>query len=332
MALRRDPVGRPTKGGGVTRLTLVVAFATALVVGGGIRAHAEESRRPLRRSVAEKAAAAGESPVLVQSRPVVLGPYQRLFAVTPASTETWQGATAPPPPERKHTGVSALIRTTASDFAAFPRRRSTWVILGIAAAAAAAAYPFDDELNEEFKEADNLRRVLKPGKYLGYAWVQGGAAIGLYLVGRFAIEPEAGTHTNRISHLGFDLLRANLVTQAFTFGIKSAVRRDRPTGECCAFPSGHASLTFATAAVLERHFGYRASWPMFVIAGYVSASRLTDNRHFLSDVLFGSALGMASGWTVVGRHGRQDFTFVPVPVHGGVAVAASWTPTAAVGR
>ena len=138
--------------------------------------------------------------------------------------------------------------------------------------------------------------------------------------------PDEGTHTNKVSHLGFDLLRANIVTQALTYGVKVAVRRDRPTGECCAFPSGHASVTFATAAVLERHFGYRASWPMFVIAGYVSASRLTDNRHFTSDVLFGSALGMAAGWTVVGRHGRQDFTFMPVPVRGGVAVMASWAP------
>ena len=57
----------------------------------------------------------------------------------------------------------------------------------------------------------------------------------------------------------------------------------------------HVSITFASAAVLERHLGYRASLPMFAIAGYVSASRLTDNRHSLSDVLFGSALGMAGG-------------------------------------
>jgi membrane-associated phospholipid phosphatase len=139
------------------------------------------------------------------------------------------------------------------------------------------------------------------------------------------MEPVAGTHTNKVAHLGFDLLRANLVTQALTYGIKVSVRRDRPTGECCSFPSGHASMTFATAAVLERHFGYRASWPMFAVAGYVSASRLTDNRHFLSDVLFGSALGMAAGWTGVGRHGRQDFTFFPVPTRGGVALSGTWT-------
>jgi membrane-associated phospholipid phosphatase len=241
-------------------------------------------------------------------------------------TSLAQGAAAQPPPEPQHTGLDALVRSTASDFAAFPRRKSTWVILGIGAGAAAIAYPFDDELNEEMREADGLRKVLKPGKYLGYAWVQAGAAIGLYVVGRYAMEPVEGTRTNKVSHLGFDLLRANIVTQAFTYGIKYAVRRDRPTGECCAFPSGHASVTFATASVLERHFGYRASWPMFAIAGYVSASRLTDNRHFLSDVLFGSALGMAAGWTVVGRHGRENFALMPVPVRGGVALAGGWTP------
>src|SRR5205085_2787485 len=95
-------------------------------------------------------------------------------------------------------------------------------------------------------------------------------------------------------------------------------RRARPP------PAGRhrpASLTFATAAVLERHFGYRFSWPVFAIAGYVSASRLTDHRHFLSDVLFGSALGMASGWTVVGRHGRKSFTLAPAPMHGGIALS-----------
>jgi hypothetical protein len=231
--------------------------------------------------------------------------------------------TGDPMPE--HTGLSALYHSTISDFAAFPKRKSTWVILGIGAGAAAIAYPFDDELNEKLQDSSAVRNFFKPGKYLGYAWVQGGAAVSFYVVGRYFMEPVEGTRTNKVSHLGFDLLRANLVTQALTYGIKMAVRRDRPTGECCAFPSGHASVTFATASVLERHFGYRGSWPMFAIAGYVSASRLTDNRHFLSDVLFGSALGVAAGWTVVGRHGREDFTLFPVPTPGGIALTGTWT-------
>ena len=248
-------------------------------------------------------------------------PTSALFEATPLLLQQPQA-----PPEPDHTGFGALMRDTGSDFVSFPRRKSTWVILGIGAGAAALVYPWDDEINSELQEANTLKTILKPGKYIGYAWVQGGAALGMYLIGRYAMEPAQGSHTNKVAHLGFDLLRANIVTGAFTYGIKLAVRRDRPTGECCAFPSGHASLTFASAAVVERHFGYRASWPMFLIAGYVSASRITDNRHFMSDVIFGAALGMATGWTVVGRHGRDDFTLFPAPIKGGVMLAGSWSP------
>ena len=216
------------------------------------------------------------------------------------------------------------MRAVGSDFAAFPRRRSTWVLLGIGGAAAAIAYPFDTEVNQELQESDTLGKVMKPGKYLGNGWVQAGAAVGLYTVGRFWVAPGPGGTRNKVAHMGLDLLRANILTQTLTGGIKIAVRRDRPTGECCSFPSGHASVTFAAAAVIERHFGYRASWPMFAIAGYTAASRLTENRHYLSDVLFGSALGMASGWTVVGRHGRGGFALYPVPIPGGVALSGTW--------
>jgi PAP2 superfamily len=231
------------------------------------------------------------------------------------------------PPEPEHTGFSALVRKTGGDFKAFPMRRSTWVILGIGGAAAAIAYPFDDDVNDALEGNDTLEKIFKPGKYLGSSYVQMGAAVGTYLIGRYGMKSEHG-RTNKVSHLGFDLLRAQILAQALTYGIKYAVQRDRPNGQCCSFPSGHASVTFATASVLERHFGYRAAWPTFVIAGYVAASRLTENVHFLSDVLFGSALGIASGWTVVGRHGRQDFALYPVPTRGGVAIAGMWSPGA----
>lgn len=164
-------------------------------------------------------------------------------------------------------------------------------------------------------------RVFAPGKWIGTVYVQAGAAVGLYIIGRYVLPHADGEpRTNKVSHLGFDMLRAIIVSQALTQGIKITVRRDRPTGECCAFPSGHASATFATASVLERHLGYRGSWPMFLAATYVATSRLHDNRHFLSDVLFGASLGVATGWTVVGRHGRSNYALMPVPVRGGVMV------------
>jgi len=243
------------------------------------------------------------------------------IAVPHASVSGFRFATpsAQQPPEPRHTGLKALAVETWGDFKAFPSRRSTWVILGIGAAAAAAAHPVDDEVNAHLQGSDAAARFFAPGQWIGSAYVQVGAAVGLYAIGRYALPHAAGEpRTNKVSHIGFDMLRALIVSQTFTQAIKNTVRRDRPTGVCCAFPSGHASATFATASVIERHFGYRGSLPMFAVATYVATSRLHEDQHFLSDVIFGAALGVASGWTVVGRHGRSSYALMPVPVRGGV--------------
>jgi membrane-associated phospholipid phosphatase len=227
----------------------------------------------------------------------------------------------PPIPHR--TGFRAFGSETRADFISFPRRPSTWVILGFGAAAAALGHLEDENANSHLVGSTAVGRFFAPGKWIGSAWAQGGASVGLYLVGRYLIPPiEGKPRTNKISHLGMDLLRAQILSQAFIHSVKFAVRRDRPTGECCSFPSGHSASAFAAASVLERHFGgYRGAWPTLLIASYVAASRLHDNRHFVSDVVFGAAIGVATGWTVVGRHGRAEFSVVPIPVRGGMGLA-----------
>lgn len=247
-------------------------------------------------------------------------------AVAPVSDPA---APQPPdkPPVQAHTGFKALAFETASDFKSFPQRRSTWVILAIGGAAAAAVHPADVEVTEHLSTSDAAGRFFVAGRWIGSSYVQAGTAIGLYVVGRYMLpHQDGGSKTNKLSHLGFDLLRAHALAQALTLGIKVTVRRDRPTGECCSFPSGHASAAFAAASVIERHLGRRGAWPTFAIASYVAASRLADNRHYLSDVLFGGALGITSGWTVVGRHGRENFALAPVPVPGGFMISVSRVP------
>jgi len=66
------------------------------------------------------------------------------LALTLTAPATQQEATPPKPP---HTGFAALVRGVGSDYKAFPLRKSTYVILGIGAAAALLAHPADDDLN-----------------------------------------------------------------------------------------------------------------------------------------------------------------------------------------
>ena len=58
----------------------------------------------------------------------------------------------------------------------------------------------------------------------------------------------------------------------------------------------------------------------YAIASYVAASRLHDNVHYLSDVVFGAAVGSIAGRTVT-EHGRETWTLVPTYTpDGGTAV------------
>jgi membrane-associated phospholipid phosphatase len=233
-----------------------------------------------------------------------------------------QSGQAEPPPKPRRTGIRAFVGTIASDVAALPRRKSTWAILAVGGAGAALAHVADDSLNSRLAGSRGTERFFAAGQWAGASWVQTGTAAGLYVVGRYVLPPAEGSpKTNKVSHLGFDLLRAQMLSQLFVRGIKNTVRRDRPTGDCCSFPSGHAANAFAAASVLERHLGYRAAWPTLLLATYVGASRLHENKHHLSDVVFGSAVGMSIGWTVVGRHGRSVYTIAPVPVRDGIAIA-----------
>jgi hypothetical protein len=226
-------------------------------------------------------------------------------------------------PEHPHTGWATLFKDSVGDFVAFPKRRSTWVLLGIGGAAALATHPSDDYVEAHIVGNDTATNVFKLGKWVGSSEVQIGSAVGLWAAGRYIVAPATDQlRSNKYSEVGFDLIRAQILSQALVYGVKQSVRRDRPTGECCAFPSGHAATAFAAASVLERHFGYRASWPALAAATYVATSRLVDDRHFLSDVMFGAGLGVASGWTVVGTRGRGNrYAVQPVPVRGGMVIA-----------
>jgi hypothetical protein len=221
-----------------------------------------------------------------------------------------------PVSETGRTGLEALIHDTAYDFKHFVTDKEPLLWMAGGGVAAFAVHPLDDNVNERLESSGAIHNFFLPGKFIGYGAVQIGAAVGTWAIGR-AIDKHG-----RAAHIGLDLLRAQIVTQTFTYGLKYSVQRDRPDGTSgYSFPSGHASTTFATASVLERHFGWRAGIPMYALATYVATSRLHENRHYLSDVVFGGAVGLAAGRTVT-RHGRSTFTMVPLLApHGGVGVA-----------
>jgi membrane-associated phospholipid phosphatase len=57
------------------------------------------------------------------------------------------------------------------------------------------------------------------------------------------------------------------------------------------FPSGHACLAFATAAALAILWP-RFRWMFYALATLVAIERVSENAHWLSDVVAGAALGI----------------------------------------
>jgi membrane-associated phospholipid phosphatase len=209
---------------------------------------------------------------------------------------------------------SSLLGDTVADFRGLASTQPL-TILGIGAIAAAAVHVADPSMTSML--ATNRASFLGPGETIGSARLQLAGALATFAAGRI-------TGNAKISAVGADLVSANIVAQTLTGAVKMSVRRGRPDGTQFSFPSGHTSVSFASATVLQRHFGWKAGVPAYAMASYVAASRIHDKRHFLSDVAFGAALGIVSGWTVTMGHGDAQMTMAPVASPGGAGLSLSW--------
>lgn len=96
-----------------------------------------------------------------------------------------------------------------------------------------------------------------------------------------------------------EVLLALAGTNLIVEGTKRVTYRARPDGEHkrsnAAFPSSHAANAFAFAVALGyRH--RRALAPMLVGAAVIAFSRMYLDRHWLTDVLVGAAVGAGCAW------------------------------------
>jgi PAP2 superfamily len=199
---------------------------------------------------------------------------------------------------------SALVHNLGDDIKHLPRRNTVYFLAG-GGALALAVHPFDDNVNRRLEGSGAADTFFGPGKWIGQTPVILGAGLTSYILGRVK-------HNRRLQHLGMDEIEAQLLAGAIVIGMKESVRRDRPLrsdgtrASGFSFPSGHATATFAGATVLQQHLGYRAGVPTYLIASYVAMSRLHENVHNLSDVVFGAAVGIVVGRTVT-WHGRNFY-------------------------
>src|SRR3954465_13709739 len=221
--------------------------------------------------------------------------------------------------------MSSLGHNLKDDVKHLPRLNTLYV-LAVGGSAALAVHPFDDNINQHFAGTGSADKFFKPGQVIGNTAFLLGAGATSYVIGRTK-------DSDRAQHLGMDIIEAELLSAGIVYGIKETVRRERPEGAETSqatgfsFPSGHAASTFAAATVLQQHLGYKAGIPTYLIASYVAMSRLHENVHNASDVVFGAAVGIVVGRTVT-WHGRNFYASpMLIPKGAGIIVNLHAAPS-----
>ena len=243
------------------------------------------------------------------------GPQSPQSAEPPAEP-TAVAATTPAAPaardEQKFTQpFQDLLRNLVRDMRALPSRRTAFII-GAGTGGALALHAADDNV-ARWALTSGHSGYSNIGDVLGDGWTQAAGAIGAYTYGYFNKQP-------RTTHIGTDLIRAQILNGLVTTSTKVIAQRERPGGGPHSFPSGHTSAAFVSASVLQAHLGWKTGAPAYALASYIGWTRLRDDRHWLTDVIVGAAIGTAVGQSVSRGHRPGGWTIAPVATTNSAAI------------
>ena len=189
-----------------------------------------------------------------------------------------------------------------------------WETFGIEAGITGALFPLDNTVRD-FVHEDNRHASLDDGlntvrTITGngvYFFAAGGAIFGSGLI----------VQNEKLADSGFLAFESVAYAGALEEGTKFLTGRKRPDSArnqyqfkgpgagsfSSSLVSGEATVAFAFASsVSEVWQNPWVTWPLYGLAGAVGAQRITDNKHWLSDVVGGAFLGHAVGKEIVHFH------------------------------
>lgn len=185
----------------------------------------------------------------------------------------------------------------------------------LAGAGGVAIWFREGDIDREVREkvADNPRRWGDASQFLGKVGdvrYQAPVLMGLYGY-------SVWSQNEKLHDVMGSVMSASVITGLSSSALKLMTNTQRPSNEWMngdyGFPSYHTASTFAIAAVLDEYYGCKVGLPAYLLAGAVGFSRLDEQDHDLSDVVFGGTLGFVIGKAVAGRHlcGNSKIQFAP---------------------
>lgn len=165
--------------------------------------------------------------------------------------------------------------------------------VAISAGLVGAAFALDDALPPGAPGEDTDHPpgtyVEEPGEWFGYApFLIGGTAA-------LAIHGAAFDHPKSLQSAK-EVALAMAGSTAVCWAIKVATQRPRPDGSNnYSFPSGHSTVVFSAATVLDRRYGGLVGWAAYGAAACAAEARVADAHHYFSDVVAGAIIGRLIG-------------------------------------
>jgi hypothetical protein len=190
------------------------------------------------------------------------------------------------------------------------RRDTKWVVP--AGISLMALITTDRITGDEMFESQRQVKASRVISHAGSVYGLGAVAATFYLIGR-------KNNDYRARETG--LLSAEALVNSMIAGavLKGITQRARPLAGVerseffdggSSFPSGHSTQAWAVATVIAHEYKDRPAVQIvaYGVASAVSVARFTGHKHYLSDVLAGSALGLSIGKFVYHAHHRKTLT------------------------
>ena len=228
-----------------------------------------------------------------------------------ATAVTLQAQTSPKPtptPSLEHEFFKNILRDQKAIWTAprhLDRSDVKWVVPG--GIGLMALFTTDRITGDEI--LDRQVRASRTISYAGSVYGLGAVAGTFYLVGRTRKD-------DRARETG--LLSAEALVDSVITGeaLKGITQRARPLDGVerseffdggSSFPSGHSTQAWAVATIIANEYRHRRTVQIaaYGIAGAVSVARFTGHKHYLSDVIAGSALGYGIGKFIYNTRHRE---------------------------
>ena len=99
--------------------------------------------------------------------------------------------------------------------------------------------------------------------------------------------------------------------------LKATVKKSRPdNSDEHAFPSAHSALAFQGASFIQKRYGWRWGLPAYFGATFVGWSRIENDKHDLTDVLAGAAIGTLCSYCFTTSYGEKGLGHVLIAPDG----------------